>query len=38
MTVLGKEASKTFGSGISKLPEIDLGKTRGVKPQMVGTT
>ena len=29
--------SKAFGLGILEIPKIDLGKTKGSKPRMVGT-
>ena len=38
MTRPGKAGSKAFGLGIAKIPEIDLGRIKGLKPQMVGTT
>jgi len=38
MTGLGKGASKAFGPGILEIPEINIGRIRGSKPRMVGTT
>ena len=38
MIGLGKAASKAFGWGTLEIPEVDLGRTRGSKPQMAGTT
>ena len=37
MTRLGRVASKAFGPGALKIPWIGFGRTRGLKPQMVGT-
>ena len=38
MTGLGRTTSKAFGLGAPKIPWINLGRTRGSKPQMEGTT
>ena len=37
ITGLGKAAFRAIGSSAPKIPWIDLGKTRGSKPRMVGT-
>ena len=36
MTGLGKAASKAFGPSALKIPWIDFGKTRGLKPRIAG--
>ena len=38
MTGLGKAASNAFGPRALEIPWIDLGRTKGLKPQMEGTT
>ena len=38
MTRLGKAASKAFGPRAPKIPQIGLGRNRGLKPRMAGTT
>lgn len=35
ITGLGKAVSKAFGPSILEIPEVDLDKTKGLKPRMV---
>ena len=36
MIGLGKAAFKAYGLGATEIPWMDFGKTRGLKPRMVG--